>query len=102
MPKSAERHRPRPPTPDNRPSAAQRGYGYAWQRYRLSFLADPRNVICALCKHHVATVVDHIIPHRGDNELFWARANHQALCKRCHDRKTAIEDGGFGRKPLAK
>jgi 5-methylcytosine-specific restriction protein A len=29
-------------------------------------------------------------------KLFWDKRNHQALCKRCHDEKTASEDGGFG------
>jgi 5-methylcytosine-specific restriction protein A len=33
-------------------------------------------------------VVDHIIPHRGDQYLFWDQENWQALCKDCHDRKT--------------
>ncbi|WP_304879789.1 HNH endonuclease [uncultured Parasutterella sp.] len=28
--------------------------------------------------------------------MFWDESNWQALCKRCHDRKTAAEDGGFG------
>jgi 5-methylcytosine-specific restriction enzyme A len=41
-------------------------------------------------------VVDHITPHRGDERLFWDTANHQAMAKRCHDPKTAREDGGFG------
>jgi 5-methylcytosine-specific restriction protein A len=44
----------------------------------------------------VATVVDHILPHRGDRVLFWDRSNWQALSKKCHDRKTAEHDGGFG------
>lgn len=44
-----------------------------------------------------STVVDHIKPHKGDQQLFWSKANHQALCKECHDTKTATEDGGFGR-----
>jgi len=35
-----------------------------------------------------ATVVDHILPHRGDEDLFWDESNWQPLCKRCHDRKT--------------
>ena len=35
-----------------------------------------------------ATVVDHIVPHRGDRALFWAENNWQPLCKACHDRKT--------------
>lgn len=38
-----------------------------------------------------ATVVDHIVPHRGDWEKFIDPANHQSLCKRHHDQKTALE-----------
>lgn len=42
-----------------------------------------------------ATVVDHIVPHRGDYELFWKDGNHQSLCKACHDRhKQRIEKSG--------
>lgn len=49
-----------------------------------------------------ATVVDHIIAHRGDYELFWSPGNHQALCENDHNRKTVREDGGFGnRRKLA-
>lgn len=43
-------------------------------------------------------MVDHITPHKGDRGLFWDRNNWQALCKTCHDTKTAAEDGGFGNK----
>ncbi len=39
-----------------------------------------------------ATVVDHIKPHRGDQELFWDEYNWQPLCKKCHDIKTGRED----------
>lgn len=39
-----------------------------------------------------ATVVDHIVPHRGDYYLMWSDNNWQALCKSCHDRKTGTED----------
>nr|DAE96978.1 MAG TPA: HNH endonuclease [Caudoviricetes sp.] len=45
-----------------------------------------------------ATEVDHIIPHRGDQKLFWDMSNWQALCHNCHSAKTAREDGGFGNK----
>lgn len=31
-------------------------------------------------------VCDHIIPHRGDERLFWDETNLQTLCKPCHDR----------------
>ena len=38
-----------------------------------------------------ATVVDHVIPFRGDWDLFVSPANHQSLCKFHHDQKTARE-----------
>ena len=78
-------------------TTAQRGYGGKWQRYRLVFLE--RNVLCVMCqakgKVTAATVVDHIVDHRGNQALFWAPDNHQALCKPCHGIKTAA-DGGIG------
>ena len=68
-------------------SAAKRGYGHKWRVYRLSFLkANPLCVYCAKTgRVTIATVVDHIVPHRGDMTLFWQASNHQALCKACHD-----------------
>ena len=38
-----------------------------------------------------ATVVDHVVPHRGDPELFWDETNWPPACKPCHDAKTARE-----------
>ena len=84
---------------ERRGSSSGRGYGGRWQKYRIVFLGD--NPLCVECLKNndltPATVVDHIIPHKGDYDLFWDEDNHQALCKRCHDIKTATEDGGFGR-----
>ncbi len=81
-----------------RSSAAARGYNAKWQRERLRFLR--MNPLCVICRREgrltPATVVDHIVPHRGDETLFWDRTNWQALCKLCHDTKTASENGGFG------
>jgi 5-methylcytosine-specific restriction protein A len=39
----------------------------------------------------LATDVDHVVPHRGDRQLFWDTSNHQALCHSCHSRKTGKE-----------
>ncbi|MFR4758362.1 MAG: hypothetical protein ACLT9P_09970 [Evtepia gabavorous] len=36
-------------------------------------------------------MVDHVIPFRGDWDLFVSPANHQSLCKFHHDQKTARE-----------
>ena len=87
---------------DNRESANKRGYNYKWQKYRAVFLA--KNPFCTEHlkenKYVIATVVDHIVPHKGDMVLFWNEKNHQGLCESCHSRKTVREDGGFG-NPVA-
>ena len=77
-------------------TTAQRGYGSRWQKARATFLSRPENVLCRMCSERglmvLATVVDHVIPHRGDQALFWDTSNWQPLCRRCHDgRKQADE-----------
>jgi 5-methylcytosine-specific restriction protein A len=83
---------------DERKTSAQRGYGSRWQKARATFLRRS-----PLCVDHqkrgrivVATVVDHIIPHQGDQSLFWDSSNWQSLCKQCHDsNKQRIEKSGL-------
>jgi 5-methylcytosine-specific restriction enzyme A len=76
-----------------RPSATRRGYGSRWRGARAAYLA--RHPLCGACQAQgrvvPATVVDHTVPHRGDQKLFWDQANWAVLCKRCHDAKTARE-----------
>jgi 5-methylcytosine-specific restriction protein A len=79
---------------DDRPSASKRGYGYRWGVFRAVYLRN--NPVCAdpFRLHRIpvpATVVDHIVPHRGDPELFWKEDNLQPLCASCHSRKTLME-----------
>ena len=78
----------------DRPSANDRGYDHYWQKASKRYLKT--NPLCKQCQCESrltqAEVVDHIIPHRGDRQLFWDESNWQSLCKRCHDRKTRIED----------
>ena len=73
-----------------RGGAESRGYDARWRKARTAFLQ--RNPLCNECmkrgKITPATVVDHIIPHRGDRKLFWDESNWQPRCKCCHDRKT--------------
>lgn len=56
---------------------------------------------CAEClragRYTLASEVDHVVPHRNDERLFFDPSNLQSLCKPCHSVKTAREDGGFGR-----
>ena len=67
-------------------------YDRFWERYRLVFLRH--NADCYSCDEK-ATVVDHLIPHKGDILLFKKLDNHIPLCKRCHDTITAKFDRIF-------
>lgn len=77
---------------DPRLSACKRGYGRRWERQRKTVLAE--EPICRICGHNPSTCVDHIIPRSQGGSDY--RENLQGLCERCHNRKTATEDGGFG------
>ena len=82
------------------PNATARGYGHEWRKASRRFLRE--NPLCVLCrqagKMRASEVTDHIVPHKGDMAVFWDRTNWQALCRRCHSRKTAKEDGRWGQK----
>lgn len=69
----------------------------AWRARRMHQLsAEP---LCAFCRSAglttAATIADHIVPHRGDPDLFW-RGDLQSLCKLHHDSaKQREEKGGW-------
>jgi 5-methylcytosine-specific restriction endonuclease McrA len=72
-------------------------YGRArWKALRDNQLSQ--QPLCAFCLRReiveVATVVDHIILHKGDLDLFHDPDNLQSLCKPCHDRDKAAEERG--------
>jgi hypothetical protein len=65
-----------------------------WQRNRLAVFA--RDLYrCAKCQRIEADtsklVCDHVEPHRGDVEKFWA-GPFQTLCKGCHDSEKQKEE----------
>lgn len=70
-------------------------YDWAWQKRRAAHLrAYP---LCVFCERDqrttLATVADHITPHRGDPVLF--KGPIQSLCKTCHDSvKQRLEKSG--------
>ena len=71
-------------------------YNYRWQKARKAYLQN--NPLCVFCKEEnrieAATVVDHIIPHKGDYKLFWDETNWQSLCCTHHvGTKQAMENG---------
>lgn len=94
-------------------SSSERGYGYRWQKARAAHLSE--HPFCAYCLRDAgiaetefndvvaaifrkglslpyANVVDHKIPHRGDQTLFWDRANWQSLCATHHSRDKQREE----------
>src|SRR5690554_5943624 len=85
-------------TSQKRGTAASRGYGYRWQRERLEHLrASP---LCVRCQEEgrvtAATVVDHRIPHQGNERLFWSRSNWQSLCAPHHNSEKQREEYAEG------
>jgi 5-methylcytosine-specific restriction protein A len=55
--------------------------------------------MCVACGTEPASVLDHIIRHQGNAELFWDQTNWQGLCVACHGKKTALEVWGRGAAP---
>lgn len=83
-----------------RGTSAERGYDARWCRLRKMFLAqhplcaDPYGAHAERGELMPATEVDHIQPRRDGGSDDWD--NLQSLCKPCHSRKTATEDGRWG------
>jgi 5-methylcytosine-specific restriction endonuclease McrA len=79
-------------------TSAQRGYGYRWQKARERHLR--LQPLCVMCRELderavVATIVDHKVPHEGDEVKFWDESNWQSLCAHHHSsHKQAIERAG--------
>lgn len=95
-----DRHRPK----------YRRGNSEAWHgMYSLPAWKDKlrpaqltREPFCRECakagRRVRATVVDHIVPHRGKWSLFSDPENLQSLCKYHHDQKTLRERAEGSRK----
>ena len=71
----------------------------AWRNLRAEVLAkDP---FCVLCLSEgiatPSTVADHIIPHKGDEALFWDKSNIRGVCKPHHDSDIQSDEhaGGY-------
>jgi 5-methylcytosine-specific restriction protein A len=89
-----------------RGSAASRGYRYRWRLYSEQFrrefplcgMRPPEAPVTAdsVCEAERRTtaseMTDHIVPVTGaDDPRFYDRANHQALCDVCHQKKRQRE-----------
>src|SRR5574344_730145 len=69
-----------------RGTSTERGYNYRWSLFRVVYLKQ--HPLCVECQKGgrltPATEIDHIIPHRGDQQLLWDESNMQSLCHRHH------------------
>lgn len=77
---------------------------YGWQKRRTEqLLAEPFCRECAAKGLRVyATDVDHVVPHKGNVELFLHGAL-QSLCHACHSAKTMRENAeSFGARKRAE
>jgi 5-methylcytosine-specific restriction enzyme A len=75
-------------------TSGQRGYDYEWQCYRRDYLAE--HPLCAIKGEGctlAATVVDHVLPHRGNVALFRDPDNHQPACAHCHSQHKQKMEG---------
>lgn len=77
---------------------ANRLYGRKWRKLRAAFLRG--RPFCVMCEQagmqKLAGVVNHIVPHKGDEALFWDDANWQPLCAWHHNsEKAKIEIRGY-------
>lgn len=65
----------------------------AWRKRRQGQLTS--HPLCWMCQQMgyvtPATVADHVVPHRGDRELFW-RGELASLCKYHHDSTKQAEE----------
>jgi len=59
-----------------------------WQRLRWKVI-EQSHFTCVMCGRLTSDtsqlVADHIIPHKGNEALFWDKGNLQCLCRNCHD-----------------
>lgn len=80
---------------DDRPSAAERGYNYRWQKFSKFFLMAHQE--CAICGAP-ATCVDHkdmpadVMLESYGGTFDYDESHYQALCNRCNARKGKTED----------
>lgn len=54
-----------------------------------------KHPLCSTCGA-ASQMVDHLVPRSERPDLEWVSGNWQALCRRCHARKSATTDGWLG------
>jgi len=67
----------------------ERGYDWAWQKFRERFLSKPEHAICEDCGRKVSTDVHHVKRLKEFPALRLVESNCRGLCKACHSALTA-------------
>jgi 5-methylcytosine-specific restriction protein A len=67
-----------------------------WQKLRMKHLEEQD--CCVYCGNGNRLTADHIIPPRGNEDLFFSEDNLQTLCFYCHQIKTNEEIQGRNKK----
>ena len=99
----ADPHRRRSYERERRQAKPWRAW-YASKRWKDRAAAQlDREPLCAMHrakgKAVAATVADHVVPHRGDAELFW-KGELQSLCAPCHSSAKQREERQAARRSL--
>ena len=96
MPVKPKRHKPWNQTQPQEKPFHHLYSNTRWQKARARFLRH--YPLCVMCQKEgritPATVVDHIEPHKGDEEKFWDESNWQPLCAIHHNSHKKIIEGG--------
>ena len=79
--------------PDNRASAAARGYDRAWSRVRGAFLKA--NPLCSRCNAAPADTVHHRREVDQHPELRLTWSNLEGLCRACHEQLHGRAGGDY-------
>lgn len=72
---------------DRRGNSRQRGYTVQWEHAARAFKVE--HPLCRGClavgRYVAAELVDHVVPHRGNQDKFWDRSKWQSSCRWHHD-----------------
>lgn len=70
-----------------RASSRKRGYSWQWEQATAAFKRT--HPLCLGCQAigviEATTCVDHVVPHKGSEQLFWDPANWQPACDWHHN-----------------
>jgi 5-methylcytosine-specific restriction endonuclease McrA len=74
-----------------RGNCVERGYDWHWMK--ISRMVRQQYPVCQVCNDAASEDVDHIIPFKSvDDPLRTQISNCRAICRKCHNAKTARQN----------